>query len=50
LAVCLFLIYAAVPVAALKLGNASQMLEAAADNLQNLLKFRAAPIVSIRPV
>jgi len=48
LAICLFLIYAAVPVAALKLGNASQMLEAAADNLQNLLKFRAAAIVPIR--
>jgi len=48
LAVCLFLIYAAVPVAAMKLGNASQLLETAAETLQVLLKVRTATVVSIR--
>ena len=50
LAVCLFLIYAAVPLAALKLGNASQLLETAADTLQELLKVRTASVVPIRPL
>jgi hypothetical protein len=48
LAVCLFLIYAAVPMAALKLGNASQLLETAAEALQELLKVRTASVVCIR--
>ena len=50
LATCLFLIYAAVPIAALKLGNASRLLETAAENLQDLLKIRSAVVVPIRPL
>jgi hypothetical protein len=48
LAVCLFLIYAAVPMAALKLGDASQLLETAAANLQELLKVRSASIIPFK--
>ncbi len=48
LAVCLLLIYAAVPMAAMKLGNASHLLEAAAEALQELLKVRTASVISIR--
>jgi len=48
LAVCLFLIYAAVPMAALKLGDASQLLETAAANLQELLKVRSASVIPFK--
>jgi hypothetical protein len=48
LAVCLFLIYAAVPMAALKMGNPSQLLEAVAQNLPNLLRISRAPIIPIK--
>jgi hypothetical protein len=48
LAVCLFLIYAAVPMAVLKLGNASRPLEAAAKALQELLKVGTAKVIPIR--
>jgi len=48
LAVCLFLIYAAVPMAALKLGDPSHLLETAAEALQELLKVRTASVVCIR--
>jgi hypothetical protein len=48
LAVCLFLIYAAVPIAALKLGNPSRLLETAADALQELLKVGMAPVIPIK--
>jgi hypothetical protein len=49
LAICLFLIYAAVPIAALKLGDASHMLESAANHLGEILAIRAE-VLPIRSV
>ncbi len=48
LAVCLLLLYAAVPMAALKLGNPSHLLDTAADALHDLLKVRTATVVPIK--
>jgi hypothetical protein len=48
MAICLFLIYAAVPMATLKLGNPSQLLDTVAGTLQEFLNVRTAAVVPIR--
>lgn len=48
LAKCLFLIYAAVPVAALKLSNANRLLETAVGTLHELMGVRVAALVPVR--